>query len=216
MRRVARTGLGQRQHGANELSSHSDEWLCREVLKGNHEAFLALFDRYWREVFHLADSVLRDKAEAEDLVQVLFLEVHTTTLGFDEERGSFRALLLRHAYTRALDHRRRLERRRYYTNMQIEELDTDMLAREVSLPSGLSPEEGMRLINQALAHLDDKQRAAVTAYSFRGLSVNEIAEEMGESYGNARHHFYRGLDRMRRLITPKGQTEQALRGEAST
>jgi RNA polymerase sigma-70 factor (ECF subfamily) len=199
----------KRLHAPDQLCSLPDEELCREVGKGNHVAFLVLFDRYWQDVFRLAYSVLRNKAEAEDLVQSLFLEVHTTMLRYDEQRGSFRTLLLRYAYTRAIDQRRHLESRRYYTSVQIEELNPDELARDVSLASGLSLEEGTRLIEQGLQQLDDKQRATVTAYFFRGLSVNEIARELGESFGNARHHLYRGLERMRGVLAPKEEMEQS-------
>jgi len=198
-----------RPRGQEQLRCLSDESLCREVVRGNQEAFLVLFDRYWRQVFRLAYSVIRDKAEAEDLVQGLFLEVHTTMLRYDEQRGSFRTLLLRYAYTRAIDQRRHLESRRYYTSVQIEELEPEVLAREVSPAFGLSLEEGTRLIQQGLEQLDDKQRAAVTAYFFRGLSVNEIAVELGESFGNARHHLYRGLERMRKALAPKDETEES-------
>src|SRR6266576_750781 len=138
-----------RPHGLEEFHAHSDEALCREIVKGNHEAFLVLFDRYWQDVFRLAHSVLRNEAEAEDLVQGLFLEVHTTLLRYDEQRGSFRTLLLRYAYTRAIDHRRHLESRRYYTSLQIEEVDPETLGQHSALTSGLSPEEGTHLIEQA-------------------------------------------------------------------
>jgi RNA polymerase sigma-70 factor (ECF subfamily) len=201
----------KRPHGPEQLRSDSDEVLCREVSTGSHEAFLVLFDRYWQDVFRLALSVLRNDAEAEDLVQGLFLEVHTTMLRYDEQRGSFRTLLLRYAYTRAIDHRRHLESRRYYTNVQIEEIEPELLTRDELPIFGLSPEEGTRLIEQGLEQLDDKQRAAVTAYFFRGLSVDEIAHELGESFGNARHHLYRGLERMRRVLAPKeepGETSE--------
>jgi RNA polymerase sigma-70 factor (ECF subfamily) len=205
----------KRLHAPDTLRSLSDEELCREVTRGSHVAFLALFDRYWQDVFRLAYSVLRNKAEAEDLVQSLFLEVHTTMLRYDEQRGSFRTLLLRYGYTRAIDQRRHLESRRYYTSVQIEELDPEVLARDVSLASGLSLEEGTRLIEQGLEQLDNKQRAAVTAYFFRGLSVNEIARELGESFGNARHHLYRGLERMRSVLAPKEEMEQSSEPEPS-
>jgi RNA polymerase sigma-70 factor (ECF subfamily) len=198
----------KRLHVPDKLRSLSDESLCREVSKGNHDAFLVLFDRHWKDVFRLASSVLRNAAEAEDLVQTLFLEVHTTMLRFDEQRGSFRTLLLRYAYTRAIDHRRHLESRRHYSSLQIEDFQPDLLVRNESLASGLSLEEGTRLIEQGLEHLDAKQKAAVTAYFFRGLSVPEIAEELGESFGNARHHLYRGLERMRRTLVRKEQTDE--------
>src|SRR5438046_1591132 len=190
--------IRNRRRDLGQLRADSDEVLCGEILKGNHEAFLVLFDRYWQDGDGLAYSIVRNAAEAEDLVQGLFLEVHTTLLRYDEQRGPFRTLLLRYAYTRAIDHRRHLESRRYYTSVQIEELESELLVRDDTVASGLSLEEGTRLIEQGLEHLDDKQRAAVTAYFFRGLSVGEIACEMGESFGNARHHLYRGLERMRR------------------
>src|SRR6266446_1288282 len=201
--------FGKRPNAPERFRSLPDEALCREVAAGSHDAFLVLFDRYCDDVFRLAVSVLRNKAEAEDLVQGLFLEVHTTMLRYDEERGSFRTLLLRYAYTRAIDHRRHLESRRYYTSVQIEELEAGLLARDESLASGLSLEEGTRLIEQGLGHLDDKQRVAVTAYFFRGFSVDEIANEMDVSFGNARHHLYRGLERMRRVLAPKDETQES-------
>jgi RNA polymerase sigma-70 factor, ECF subfamily len=198
----------KRPRGLEHLRSHSDEVLCREVVKGNHEAFLVLFDRYWQGVFRLAYSVLRNSAEAEDLVQGLFLEVHTTMLRYDERRGSFRTLLLRYAYTRAIDHRRHLESLRYYTSVEIEEVEPELLVRQESPVYGLTLEEGTLLIEKGLEQLDDKQRAAVTAYFFRGLSVTEIAHELGESFGNARHHLYRGLERMRRVLAPKDEADE--------
>src|SRR5580693_6209539 len=137
----------KRRHVPEQLRSLPDEELCREVAKGSHVAFLVLFDRYWQDVFRLAYSVLRNKAEAEDLVQGLFLEVHTTMLRYDEQRGSFRTLLLRYAYTRAIDHRRHLESRRHYTSVQIEEVAPEQLTRGESLVFGLSLEEGTRLIS---------------------------------------------------------------------
>jgi RNA polymerase sigma-70 factor, ECF subfamily len=199
----------KRQRGHELLRSHSDESLCREVVNGSHEAFLVLFDRYWQDVFRLARAVLRNEAEAEDLVQALFLEVHTTMLRFNEEKGFFRTRILRYAYTRAIDQRRRLESRQYYANLYIDDVEPEALAHEESFASGLSPEESARLIEQGLEALEDKQRAAVTAYFFRGLSMDEIAEELGESYGNARHHLYRGLERMRKTLAPKEQTEES-------
>src|ERR1700685_3751826 len=120
--------FSKRLHAPEQLRSLSDRELCREVVGGNHAAFLVLFDRYWQDVFRLANSVLRNNGEGEDLVQALFLEVHTTMRRYDDDRASFRTLLLRCAYTRAIDQRRHLESRRYYTSVQIEELDPEVLA----------------------------------------------------------------------------------------
>ncbi|HET6929201.1 MAG TPA: sigma-70 family RNA polymerase sigma factor [Candidatus Acidoferrum sp.] len=205
----------KRPRGLEQFHSHSDEALCREVLKGNHEAFLVLFDRYWQQVFRVAHSVIRDQAEAEDLAQTLFLEVHTSMLRFDEQKGSFRTLLLRYAYTRAIDHRRRLESRRFYSNVEFEDVNPAILAEDSALASGLSMEEGTRLIEQAMKQLDERQRATVEAYFFQGLSLNEIAHQQGDSFGNVRHHLYRGLEKMRKLFTAKEQAEDSTEPDRS-
>ncbi|PYY19935.1 MAG: hypothetical protein DMG62_24135 [Acidobacteria bacterium] len=85
-----------RRRSAHSLQALSDESLCREAKKGCYEAYLLLFDRYWRQVFRLAHAVLHE-GEAEDVAQALFLEVHRNMLQFDSEKGSFRTLLLRYA-----------------------------------------------------------------------------------------------------------------------
>jgi len=203
------------RRGPEQLQCLSDERLCREAAKGNQEAFLVLFDRYWKQVFRLANSVIRDQAEAEDLAQTLFLEVHTSMLRFDEQRGSFRTLLLRYAYTRAIDQRRRLESRRFYCMVEFNDLDPAMRAHDSAWASGLSLEEGTHLIEQALKHLDEKQRLTVEAYFFRGLSLNEIAEQQGESFGNVRHHLYRGLEKMRKLFTERKKSQELTQADRS-
>ncbi len=198
-----------RPRSPEQLRCLPDEALCLEVAQGNQEAFLLLFDRYWRQVFRMAYSVIRDTGEAEDLAQTLFLEVHTSMLRFDKQKGSFRALLLRYAYTRAIDQRRRLECRQFYSRVAFDNVGPSMLAQGASLAFGLTSEEGTHLIEQALKHLDEKQRSTIEGYFFLGLSLNEIAHQQGDSFGNARHHLYRGLEKMRKLFTAKEQAEDS-------
>jgi RNA polymerase sigma-70 factor (ECF subfamily) len=190
-----------RKHTSQSLQALSDESLCREAKKGCYEAYLVLFDRYWRQVFRLAHAVLHDEGEAEDVAQALFLEVHRNMLQFDPERGSFRTLLLRYAYTRAIDQRRRLESRRFYSTIQLQDLPSNSLVPAECLSSGLSIEEASRLIEQGMQQLDEKQSRTIEAYFFRGLSLNEISVELNDSLGNVRHHLYRGIAKMRSFIT---------------
>lgn len=74
--------LWNQPRSLEQLRCLRDESLCREVTQGNQEAFLVLFDRYWPPVFRLAYGVIRDEAEAEDLAQALFLEVHASMQPF--------------------------------------------------------------------------------------------------------------------------------------
>lgn len=197
-----------RTRSLDSLRALSDESLCREAKKGRYEAYLVLFDRYWRQVFRLANAVLHDEGEAEDVAQALFLEVHRNMLQFDSERGSFRTLLLRYAYTRAIDQRRRLESRQFYSSIELEDLPPTCLAQTEYLSSGLLIEEASRLIQQGMQQLDEKQSRTIEDYFFRGLSLNEIAVELNDSLGNVRHYLYRGIAKMRRFIVVTEQTKE--------
>lgn len=205
-----------RMASRKELRPLPDDVLCREVASGNQEAFLELFDRYWEQVYRLANAVIRDQAEAEDLAQTLFLEVHVSMLRFDSQRGSFRHLLLRYAYTRAIDQRRRLESRQFYSHIPLEGLHASCAESDSSLSVGLSVEERSQLIEEALQQLDEKQRTTVEAYFFRGLSLNEVANEMDDSFGNVRHYLYRGLAKMRRFIAPETKKKESEESSGNT
>jgi RNA polymerase sigma-70 factor, ECF subfamily len=193
-------GIWNRTHSSQTLQGMNDESLCRESKNGCYDAYLVLFDRYWRQVFRLANAVLHDEGEAEDVAQALFLEVHRNMLQFDSERGSFRTLLLRYAYTRAIDQRRRLESRRFYSTIDLQDIPSISLASTQCLSSGLSIEEASRLIQQGMQQLDEKQYRTVEAYFFQGRSLSEIAEGLDDSLGNVRHHLYRGIAKMRKFI----------------
>jgi DNA-directed RNA polymerase specialized sigma24 family protein len=43
---------------------------------------------------------------------------------------------------------------------------------------------------------------------FEGLTMKEIAEETGESLGNVRHHYYRGLDKLRDYLSEADQANE--------
>jgi RNA polymerase sigma factor (sigma-70 family) len=56
------------------------------------------------------------------------------------------------------------------------------------------------LVTRSLDTLNDVQRQVLKLAYFEGLSLREIAEETGESYGNVRHHYYRGLSNLRAFL----------------
>jgi RNA polymerase sigma-70 factor, ECF subfamily len=58
----------------------------------------------------------------------------------------------------------------------------------------------------AFSELTDRQRQTLEAFFFQGLSFAEIATQQGEDVRNVRHHYYRGLERLRQL------TRQGMRG----
>jgi RNA polymerase sigma-70 factor (ECF subfamily) len=164
---------------------------------GDREAVGRLFDRYARLVFGIGMRMLRDRGEAEDLVQEVFLELYEKAKAFDPSKGSGRSWLVQMAYRRALDRRSYLARRGLHTG-------TEMTGPQNTLQEGLRFEERIaaRLtgeqIHACFDYLTESQRRTLEMYFFEGLNLREISERLCETLENTRHYYYRGLERLRR------------------
>src|ERR1700691_4986254 len=93
----------------------SDEALITQLCTGDCEALAVLFQRYARLTRTVASRILGDAAEAEDLVQDLFLFIQRKCAIFDSSKSTARSWIVQMAYHRALDRRRYLKTRQFYT-----------------------------------------------------------------------------------------------------
>ena len=183
--------------------SLSDEFLFERLRDGDHGALTLLFRRYARMVRGVAYRILRDAAEADDLLQEVFLFVFRKWSLFDATRGSARSWIVQVTYHRAIDRRRHLTSRNFYTNTgldetfhTIEEPMTDATFYERSIEGAL----GSAMIRKIEDGLSEDQRRTMQLYFFDGYTFEEIAGITGQLVGNVRNHYYRGLDKIRKLV----------------
>jgi len=183
----------------------SDEELAAEVLHGAHDALTVLFDRYHKLVFAVAYKILHSPAEAEELVQAVFLEAFRALANFDPARGTFKVWLSQFAYTRSINQRRHLNVRRFYDLVSLTDATPDVLS-----PNAVDP-DAVRLAEQLLESLSDLRRTVVELTYFEGLTAKEIADRIGISPDNVRHELYRGLKKLRTAAkSPKNFAAAAL------
>src|SRR5215475_7939160 len=76
-----------------ELAGSTDLELVQQLGLGNGEALAIMIDRYQRLVFSVALRIVKDRGEAEDLVQGVFLEIFRKLKLFDAAKGSFKVWL---------------------------------------------------------------------------------------------------------------------------
>jgi RNA polymerase sigma-70 factor (ECF subfamily) len=175
----------------------SDEELLARLQTRDAAALNALFERYARIALGIALRILRDSGEAEDVAQEAFLYIYQRASLFDPHKGNARSWIIHIVYQRAFDRRGYLARRGFYggTNCLVSDdalLGTTDLDREVG--SRLDRE----LLEKAIAELEERQRRTLELFYFEGLDLREIGEVLGEPLGNIRHHYYRGLQKLRK------------------
>ena len=188
------TGLAGPRSGA-ELQQLNDEDLMRCLQSGNNDALAILFERYRRLVFSVALKVIGNVGEAEDAMQSVFLEAYRLAAQFDPTRGTAKVWLLQFAYHRSMNHRRRLECRDFYHSIEVGDLPDE------AEPLVQSPNtDQQRLLVEALEHLPSDQAKVIQMACLEGFSFREIAAATGQSLGNVRHYYYRGIERLRAVV----------------
>jgi len=180
----------------------SDAELLVALEAGNYAALEPLFDRYAALIFGIGLRTLHDRGEAEDLVQDFFLHLCEKAKGFDSLRGSARSWIIQIAYRRAFDRRSYLCRRKFYDGTDVDGLaNTAFGDGDAALEALLAADE----LRTGLAELTDKQRMTLRLFFFDGLDFREISERLSETVENTRHHYYRGLERLRRCIAAQSR-----------
>lgn len=155
----------------NEDSEH-DQRLMAAIAAGDEPALRRLMERHLPRVLALAQRILGDADEADDVAQEVFTRVWRKAGGFDGRRARFSTWLYRIAFNLCLD-RKRARRGEW------QPLD-DKLADGKPGPGELEERrQGRQLLAAALAELPVRHRAALALHYLQELSARESAEVMG-------------------------------------
>ena len=179
----------------------SDELLLSRLCSGDHEALALLYARYANVIRTIGRRILRDDAEAEDLVQDVFIFLQNKCSIFDSSRASAGSWIVHMAYQRAIERRRHLASQHFY---KCEDVHNSL--RQVvgiaTTENDYSPEAvfGRNGLEKVLSSLSEDQRETLRLFFFEGYTLAEISAKMGQSLANVRNHYYRGLDRVRKQM----------------
>jgi RNA polymerase sigma-70 factor (ECF subfamily) len=195
----AETEVRSGQSGVHDAVA--DEALLSLISGGQQEALASLFRRYARTVRVVALRILKDPAEADDLLQDIFVLIHRFSGTFDSSKTSAQFWILQMTYRRAISRRRYLNSRHFYTQVELDE------GAMPATDSGSVHSEGS--VGQRLAELDlqkmfgalsEDQQKTLRLHFIEGYTLDEIATTLGQTKRNIRNHSFRGLERLRKLI----------------
>ncbi len=165
------------------------------------QAYEQLIEQYADAVYRVAYRLLQNPQDAEDAMQEAFLTVY---LRVGEFRGQAKlsSWLYRIVTNKALDLLRRRGRKTDAATAALEDLGEDALERLPSAQEGLPEDwlerqEVLALIEQGLASLSPKLRAAFVLFEMEGLSMQETAEALGISLSTAKVRVHRARQMLR-------------------
>ena len=175
-----------------------DAELMRRMGRSDREAFAQLYDRFSRPLFATALRILHNSAEAEDIVQDVFLALWEKAAAFESGRGSAFAWAVTLTRNRAIDRvRMRKRRSELLAETTAEDAGTQPSDAGPDSADGLVLKEQAGAVRAAVAALPADQQRAVELAFFSGLTQQEIAEKLREPLGTVKARIRRGLLRLR-------------------
>jgi RNA polymerase sigma-70 factor (ECF subfamily) len=186
-----------------------DSVLVHRARAGELAAFEELVNRYEARVYTLARRIVGQEQDAEDVTQQAFLSALEHLDGFREE-ASFYTWLMRIATHAAL---KLIRKRKGLLTVSLEEMTEPQEGQDIiPHPEFIadwrqSPEELVqrheiqRLLDEALAQLDEKHRLVFLLRDVEGMSVQETAAALDLSEANVKVRLLRARLRLRELLT---------------
>ena len=187
----------------------TDEEALIRLKAHDKDALALLFERYSRLVLTIGYRILRDYAEAEDVMQNLFLHLYQNAEEYDADKGSAKTWITQRAYSRALDRRDFLAHRQIYLGTDAD-AQPDTLVGDFDLERIMGSKLLREQLHMALAELPEKQRLTLVLNFFEGLNMREIGERIGDPVTHVRHHYYRGLEKLRKSAIVRSLRDKPL------
>ncbi len=196
--REASAAASASRSSAGEDAPLDDHELLARTALGDENAFAALSERHLRRMIAVAQRVLGNAAEADEVAQEAFLRLWRYAPNWDPKgTGSVRTWLSRVVTNLCLD---TLRRRR---SVSLEE-EGDIEDPAMGPVEALGREDRRRLVRRLLLKLPERQRLAIVFSYFEEMSGQEIAAALGVSVGAVESLLVRGREGLRRGMREMG------------
>jgi RNA polymerase sigma-70 factor (ECF subfamily) len=192
------------QPGSTDQREQVDAHLVERIATGDKQALAELYDRFSGPLYGTALRVLRDPAEAQDVVHDAFVTLWQKAASFEIARGNAFSWAVTLVRNRAID-RVRMRRRR--AELLAESSPADLgygdPSSTLSTEGSVDSADEARAVRAAVATLPLEQRRALELAFFGGFTQEEIARQLSEPLGTVKARIRRGLLKLRNTIAPR-------------
>lgn len=170
---------------SNPQTDAEDAELLRAVARADESAFARIYDRYSPILLGLMLRILRSRAEAEDVLQEVFLQVWQRAHSFDPARGRAFTWLVTLARSRAIDRLRSVGSRERAAQRSAEDAPPESEPAEWADEAAVRAERA-EAVQAALAELPEEQRQVLVLAYLEGMSQSEIAAAKNQPLGTVK------------------------------
>lgn len=175
------------------MKFRSDEHYIQQVLQGDTRAFAQLVDKHKQLVFTVALRIVRNREDAEEVAQDVFVKAYQSLAGFKQE-SKFSTWLYKITYNAAISktRRKKLETAPIEVNV-VENYTLDEIFENMNK---LEEKEQKRIIQKLFDALSPDESTLITLFYYQQVQTEEIAEITGLSQSNVKVKLHRIRQKM--------------------
>jgi RNA polymerase sigma-70 factor, ECF subfamily len=178
---------------SNKLISEQSEEVIILEAKKDPKKFKPLYEKYYKIIFRLVLSKVRNKDIAADLTSNVFFKALQSIEKFKLKGSTLLPWLYRIAINESNEHFRKNGGKQFVElNSEVYEAISDEMATY--------GEEYRGVLKIALTKIKEKDLQIIELRFFESLSFKEIAEVLEITEGHSKVNLYRALDRLRKLM----------------
>ena len=177
--------------------------LLARITKRERAAFEQLYIRYSNILYATAMKFLKEDADAQDVVQDVFIQIWDKAKLYDPAKGKPLTWALTMTRNRSIDRIRAIQRRTRLRDDFEKETVADESAGIREALSGVDASERTQILRDAVARLSPEQRKVIDLAFFGGLTQSEIADRLGEPLGTVKARARRGLMKLKEHLGEK-------------
>lgn len=185
-------------HCGEEGEAIEEHVLIKSILSGDQQAFRTLVQTYQTYIYQLVYSVVKNRADAEDVTQETFVQIYRALPQY--EAKGFKTWISRIALNKAIDYRRKTVRYREDAWLPDQQAPPENAA-DPPQPTVEQLVLTKEMRDQVQAHLQevpDNYREVVKSYYFDHKSYSDIADEQGITVKTVESKLYRAKQWMRK------------------
>lgn len=171
-----------------------DDDLLIRVASGEQAALARLIGRHGRGLRLFAARYLGSAADAEDVVQDVFVAVWKHAARFDPAKGRAATWLYRITANRCIDARRR---RSFRAFIGLDDMQEMLPHEDPQADARVGARQELGIVRHGLLRLPERQRMALLLRAVADLDVPAIAKVMGTSAGSVEQLLVRGRRALR-------------------
>ena len=192
-----------------------DIGLILKFKEGDKDAFRRILEKYKESVINIAYRLLRDREEAEDIAQEVFIRVYRAAKVY-RHRAKFSTYLYRITTNLCLNELRKAKRKVFVSlDAPIETVAGETTELDHQIPDTASPtpvdilsqKEMKAVVQKAIDSLPPNQRMAIILSEYEGLSYQEIAQTLSCSVKAVERRLYRARENLKQSLSPRYSTK---------